>query len=109
MLTRLALVQAGGGLGLAAEALDEVGIVEEPLQQHLERHAAAQGEVFAEIDVGHAAAADLAQHAVAAAQHLVWLEHVTHVWSTSLLLLTDTGPGAGSLPVTAGTAAPAPS
>src|SRR5450756_1257099 len=44
------------------------------------RPAAAQSEVLAEIDVGHAAAADLAQHAVAAAHHLFWLEHVTHVW-----------------------------
>ena len=92
------VVQAGGGLGLAAEALDEGGVVEEALQQHLERHAAAQGEVLAEVDVGHAAAAELAQHAVAAAHHLVWLEDVSSRLVTSLLLRSDTTRGAGSLP-----------
>ena len=73
------LVEAGRRLGLAAEALDEGRVVEVALEQHLERDVPAEGEVLAQIDVGHAAAAELAHHAVPAADHLFWLEHVTHV------------------------------
>ena len=93
------LVEAGRGLGLAAEALDEGGVVQVPLQQHLDGDVAAEREVLAQIHVGHAAAADLAHHAVPAADHLFWLEHVTHVWSTSLVLRSSgTTTGARSLP-----------
>ena len=73
------LVEARCGLGLAAEALDERRVAEVAREQDLDGDVPAEGEVLAQIHIGHAAAAELAHHAVPAADHLFWLEHVTHV------------------------------
>ena len=99
------LVEAGRGLGLPAEALDEGGVVQQSLKEDLDGDAPSEGEILAQVHVGHAAAAELAQHAVAAAHDLLWLEQLTHVW-----LLTpssiDMAGGADSPALRAGPVAP---
>ena len=65
------VVEAGGALRLAAEALDELVVVGVPLVQELQRHAAAELLVLGEVDVGHPTRAELAQDQVAAVELLV--------------------------------------
>ena len=72
------MVEAGGRLGLAAEALDELGVFHEAAVEHLDGHAAAQGGVLGQIDVGHAAAADPAEDPVPAVDDLAGLVVVRH-------------------------------
>ncbi len=48
------VLEAGGGLGLAAEALDELRVLGEALVQELERDPAVEHLVVGEPDVGHA-------------------------------------------------------
>ena len=52
------VLQPGGGLSLAPEALDEVGVGREPAVQELQRHLAAKLLVLGEEHVGHAAGAE---------------------------------------------------
>ena len=59
------VVEVGGRLGLAAEALDEVGVDGELGEQHLDRHLAIEQAVVAEEHVGHPAAPDALQQLVA--------------------------------------------
>ena len=59
------VVQAGGRLGLEAEALDERRVARELGEQHLERDGTVELAVVREVDVGHAAASDLADDLVA--------------------------------------------
>ena len=64
------VLEAGRGLRLAPEALDELGVLGEALVQELERHAAAEHRVVGEPDVGHPAAAEPADQRVAVADPL---------------------------------------
>ena len=108
MLTRFCWLSPAAALASRRKRSTKVASLEVPLQQHLDGDVPAEGEVLAQIHVGHAAAAELAHDAVAAADHLFWLEHVAHVrlpLSFSVMLTTT---GARSLPVRAGRAAPAP-
>jgi hypothetical protein len=57
--------EPGGVRRLAAEALDELLVVRVPAVQHLDRDPAAQLLVLGEVDVGHAAAAELPCDAIA--------------------------------------------
>ena len=59
------MVEVGGRLRLAAEALDEVGVDGELGEEHLDRHLAVEQAVVAQEDVGHAAAADALEQLVA--------------------------------------------
>jgi hypothetical protein len=52
------VAEVGGRLGLAAEALDEVGVDGELGEQDLDRDLAVEQEVLREEHVGHAAAPD---------------------------------------------------
>ena len=52
------VAEVGGRLGLAAEALDEVGVDGELGEQHLDRHLAVEQQVAGEEHVGHTAAPD---------------------------------------------------
>ena len=65
-------------LRLAPEALDELGVPHVAGEQHLEGYAASQVQIFAEVDVGHPAAAQLAQHAVPLVDDLACLQDLTH-------------------------------
>ncbi len=56
--------EARGVRRLAPEALDELLVVRVPRVQHLDRDTAAEFLVLGEVDVGHAAAAELARDAV---------------------------------------------
>jgi hypothetical protein len=58
------VLQAGRGLGLSAETLDEVGIGRKPPVQELERHLAAKLLVLGEEHVGHAAGAEARENLV---------------------------------------------
>jgi hypothetical protein len=49
------VVQAGGRLGLAAEALDELLVLGEAAVQHLQRHLPAEMRVLGAVDVRHTA------------------------------------------------------
>jgi hypothetical protein len=60
------VVQAGGGLGLAVEALDVLDVEDARHGQHLDGYAAAQRDLFRLVDDAHAAAADLADDAIIA-------------------------------------------
>ena len=52
------VLQAGRGLGLAAEALHELLVLGEAPVQHLQRHLAPEVGVLRAVDVGHPAGAD---------------------------------------------------
>ena len=54
------MVQAGGAARLAAEALDELLVVGVAVEQHLEGDLPPEQPVVGQVDVGHAAAAQLA-------------------------------------------------
>ena len=73
------VLEAGGRLGLAAEALDELAVLGEAPVQHLERDAALQVRVLGQPDVRHPARADPAQQPVAAVDRasLADLSHAT--------------------------------
>ena len=58
------MLQAGGGLGLTAETLDEVGIGRKPAVQQLERHLAAELLVLGEEHVRHAAGTEARENLV---------------------------------------------
>ena len=60
------VLQAGRGLGLAPEALDEAGVGGEAAVQQLEGHLAPELLVLGQVDVGHAAAAQARDDLVAA-------------------------------------------
>ena len=62
------------GLGLAAESLDELGVLGEALVQELERHAPAEHVVVGQPDIRHPAAAEAADQRVAVADSLSRLE-----------------------------------
>jgi len=57
--------EAGGGLGLAAEALDELAVLGEPPVEDLQRDATLQVRVLGEPDVSHPARTDPLQQPVA--------------------------------------------
>ena len=57
--------EAGGMRRLSAEALDELLVVRVAAVEHLDGDTPAELLVLGEVDVGHAAAAELARHAVA--------------------------------------------
>jgi hypothetical protein len=57
--------EAGGVRRLAPEALDELLVVRVPVVEDLDRDPPAELLVLGEVHVGHAAAADLARHAIA--------------------------------------------
>ena len=59
------VVQVGRGLGLAAEALDERRVLGVLGEQHLDRHRPVEQQVAGQVDVGHAAAGQLAMQLVA--------------------------------------------
>jgi hypothetical protein len=59
------VVEVGGRLGLAAEALDEVGVDGELGEQHLDRHLTVEQAVVAQEDLGHAATPDALDQLVA--------------------------------------------
>jgi hypothetical protein len=63
---QVGVVQAGGGAGLAQEALQPGGLLRATHRQHLQGHPFVQGQVDRLVDDTHAAAADLADDAVAA-------------------------------------------
>ena len=63
------VVQAGGGLRLAAEAVDEARIACELRQQDLDRDGAVEDGVDPAVHLAHAAGADPGFHPVPAAQH----------------------------------------
>ncbi len=65
------VLQAGGGRGLAAEALDELVVLGEAAVQHLERDLAAEVGVLGAVDVGHPARADPVDDPVAAVDERV--------------------------------------
>ena len=81
------MVEAGGGLGLAAEPLHEGLVLDEALEQHLERYAAAKSGVLGQVDVGHAAAAQLAEHAIAVIDQLSGFESVAQLMRPLVRLL----------------------
>ena len=60
----LGWLERGNGVRLALEALARLGIVAHLFRQELQRHGAAQLQVFGAIDQPHASAADDLQHAV---------------------------------------------
>ena len=55
------VVQPRGGLGLALEPDEELGVEQPVVAQHLQRHAAAQRLLLGLVDDPHPAAADLAE------------------------------------------------
>ncbi len=57
------VLEAGGGLGLAAEALDELLVLGEAVVEDLDRDVAVELPVRGQPDVGHAAGADLVARA----------------------------------------------
>ena len=59
------MLEAGGRLGLAPEALDELLVLGEAVVQDLDRDAAVELGVLGEPDVGHSAGADLVVEPVA--------------------------------------------
>lgn len=59
------VVQGRGGARLAVKARHELLVVGEALAQDLDRHQAVQSGVARQEDLGHAAAAQAAHHAVA--------------------------------------------
>jgi hypothetical protein len=60
------MLQPRGGLGLAAEALDETGILGKPAVQQLQRHLAPELQVLGEEHIGHPARAEPGDDLVAA-------------------------------------------
>src|SRR4051794_25081047 len=65
------MVEAGGALRLAAEALDELLVGGVAVIQQLQRHPAPELLVLGEVDVGHPARAQLALDHVAAVERPV--------------------------------------
>ena len=68
------VLQAGGGLGLAAEALDESRILGETAVQQLQRDLASELLILGEEDIGHAARPEAGDHAVAPVDERAWFE-----------------------------------
>jgi hypothetical protein len=62
----IGVVQPGGCLRLALEALQMAGIQERMLAQDFQRHTPTQGDLHGLIDNAHAAAADLAEYLIVA-------------------------------------------
>jgi hypothetical protein len=92
------MVQAGGRLGLAAEALDEFLVLGEAAMEHLDRDLAAQVGVLRAIHVGHPAGADPAQDAVAPVDERV-AGHLGHqAPPPSRASSTDLAIGAATVP-----------
>ena len=72
------VVDAGRGLGLAPEALDELAVAGVAVEQHLDGDTPAERRVFGQVDVGHAAGPQPPQHAVPVGDHLPLFELVAH-------------------------------
>ncbi len=75
------VLQPGGCLGLAAEALDEFLVLGKARVQDLERHPTLQVAVVGEPDVGHAARSDPLHDRVAAVDYgpFCHLSHASHL------------------------------
>ena len=65
------MVEAGGALRLAPEALDELLVRSVPLVEKLQRNTASELLVLGQIDVGHSARAELAPDHVAPVERAV--------------------------------------
>ena len=63
------MVEVGGGLSFATEALDEEFIAGVFGEEHLDRHGAIKQEVAGQIHVGHATAGEFAMQFVAVVEH----------------------------------------
>src|SRR5918999_259116 len=72
------VLKGGGGLRLAAEALDELTVLGEPVVEHLQRHTALKVAVLDAPDVRHAAGSDPVERPVAPVddRSLVDLSHL---------------------------------
>ena len=77
------MVQGRGGLGLAAEPLVELRVPGQVGAQHLDRDAAAEAGVVADVDLGHPAATEQLAHLVASAQQAGGVAHVVPSCSLS--------------------------
>ena len=58
------MAERGGGAGFALEALDHAVAVDQRRRHHLDGDLAVQRHLVRQVDRGHAAAAELAQHVV---------------------------------------------
>ncbi len=79
------VLEAGRGLGLAAEALDELLVLREAVVQHLDRDVAIEFVVVRQPDVGHASRAELVLDHVALVDHGP-LAHLGHLAASSLFI-----------------------
>ena len=64
-LDDVGVVELGGRLAFLVEALDELGVLAEPLGQDLDRHGAVEAELLGLVDGGHRPGAELAEDLVA--------------------------------------------
>ncbi len=69
------VAEVGGGLCLAAEALDEVAVGRQFGEEDLERDLPVEHEVVGQVDLGHATSRQVAQDLVPSAEHLGLLRH----------------------------------
>src|SRR6185312_16058050 len=81
------VVEPRGAARLAAEALDELGVLGEAPVQDLERDAAPELEVLGAVDVGHPARADAPDDAVAAVDDRLGGEALAHLSSSCITFL----------------------
>ena len=58
------MIQRGNGAPFALDAVTEIGLAREVAAEHLDRDSAAQASVAREVDLGHAALAELSLDAV---------------------------------------------
>ena len=89
------VLQAGGARRLATEALDELAVLGEAAVEDLQRHLAPELEVLGAVDLGHAAAAQAVQHAVAAVDDGLGFEAFGHFKSSCITALAI---GAATVP-----------
>ena len=71
------VLEPGGGLGLAPEALHELLVLGEAPVEHLQRHVAPEVNVLRAVHVGHPAGAEPSHHPVAAVHDRV-VGHLGH-------------------------------
>uniref|UniRef100_A0A6J5ZR17 Unannotated protein n=1 Tax=freshwater metagenome TaxID=449393 RepID=A0A6J5ZR17_9ZZZZ len=89
------VLQPGGSGGLAAEALDELGVLGKAAVEQLDRNLAVQLQVGGAVDVGHPTRAEQVLDAVAAVDRRARFDRAGHRSSDSI---TAFAIGAASVP-----------